>query len=143
MTTETWTYIGRRLIRGGPSGAWKVVRAFLDSDDHELLFNTKAASLGGRYEVTVTRANGKVTLHGTPRWVEQSDDPRRGDWAAEDRTAVATDELRKAEARAAKDDGFGDLTLREAAHRYERLPYSQQVAFVAVVTRYLNRGSSA
>jgi hypothetical protein len=98
--TETWTYAGVRVGKGG-----RRVHAWLDADGEELLFTRTGArmAVGSHYTVSVTRHQTTITLHGTPAYAGMTADAatRRACWA-EHTVAQTRLEMIRAERSAAR-----------------------------------------
>lgn len=135
-TTETWVYAGRR-----DAGKGKIVHAWvtLHDEGREVLFEKKITghTVGGLYDIAVTRDDGRVTVHGTPTFTLEPAEPAASDlatldamrgWAAEDRAAYQLVEARKAERAAAKNDEL-DAALEVLRRYHDRLTYAKRAAF--------------
>jgi hypothetical protein len=136
MASERWTYIGRRDLGKGGLG-----HCFLDPEGNELAYTGKAMraqAIGGHYDVDVNRDGGSVRAR-IIRFVGDSEDSRKPEWEADDRTSYAADELRKAEQRMRREgrEQFGNLTLDELHEMYLKQPPGRAAAFLAQVLRYL------
>jgi hypothetical protein len=135
-TPEQWRYIGRREVGGGG-----LADAWLNGTGERLLFKGRRGAVGSTYEVLVDRTGEHVSMVGVPRFQRPPSDSEREEtatWAAEDRAAYTNDELRKAEGRAKRDDGFGDLTLDQARCLIRARPL-QATALLAQIIRYVSR----
>lgn len=139
---ETWTYAGRRELKGGKLGG-----LFLDEKGEEMLWAMGGGmihrSIGATYEVEVLRDGDhtRARLSGM-RFLEAADpdDPRIPAWDLADRAAYTTDAARKAEAKAKREGrDFGELTLKDVRDQIQKLPYGQGTALMAQVMRYIWR----
>ena len=130
---EEWTYLGRRLVRGG-----KIGYCWLTADDEEVIFDkVKATVIGGVYEIEVihnedgTRSVYKNTVKYAGR--SHADSKKVGQWALEDKAAYTEQQRRGVEKKKAKEDKpLGNLTLKEIGLMCRRAP-SQRSAIIATV----------
>lgn len=129
MSTETWTYMGRRQVAGGGLGY-----LWMDESGAEHFFKKLPGGvIGGAYEVQAERTEESITVRGGARWVARDErHERAGEWDARDRAASTAETMRKQEAKAKREDRpMRDLTVEEVADLYWRLPAPQQGALLA------------
>lgn len=134
---EIWKYMGRRLYDGKLNYHWQ------DAEGKELVYGgkgMKGVSIGATYEVSVERTDDNIRA----RVVKFGAAPVKGDeevsrWVLADREAVMSDDVRKAEARAKREenDRLGDMTLREIRDNMLRRAGPRRSAQLAIVLNYL------
>lgn len=135
LTKHAWTYAGRRV------GSSKVVHHWVDHNGKEHRYDhvPTGAVIGGSYEVLCNEAGTTAVIRGAeylhPAEVEAAE---RDAWKLADRAASAWQEQRRAEARAAKDNGsLGDLTLADVRKALLRQPFHLRAGTLAAVLAYL------
>lgn len=133
--TERWKYAGRR-----PSNSGGLLGVWIDASGERLAYKAKHRSIGATYDVLVARNGDDVRARiDSATFVAQANenDPVVRDWVMEDRTAYAADELRKLEAAAKREDGFGSMTLDELRNKMFNLAPMRRTAFLAQILRYI------
>lgn len=136
-TLETWTYVGKSLLRGG-----KVGYAWLLPDGTRVAYSKFRASIvGGQYTVSVARTADSTMVYGEPSWTgdRHPDLDEVAVWQAED-AKVSRDqrqaaEERKAAANGPLEDALRDLLQIAAACK----TWDQRDALEAHVTRELRK----
>lgn len=138
MSAERWTYAGRRELSGG-----KLAGAWIDPSGEERLFMGKHRVIGHRYEIPVVErgSDDRISANiGDAVYVDDGasvDRAQLAEWIARDAAAYAASELRKAEVRAKRDGGLGQLTLDELREQMGRLPPMQRTALLAAILRHV------
>lgn len=130
---QDWTYVGRRELTGGGLGF-----TWLDDNGETRIFKTGAArAIGGVYVVHATADRTQIVTKGAnaPTFARVGDDPRIPTWEAEDVVAYGADQLRRAEAKAKRDDRFGELTLDQVRTQMVGATAPGRAALVARVLR--------
>jgi hypothetical protein len=68
---EAWAYAGKRL-----STEWRLLDAWRAPDGTLLYYKNFTGVVGGIYDLTVIRENGRTTISGQPKWTGQRVDPQ-------------------------------------------------------------------
>lgn len=130
MNSETWTYKGLALLKGGK----KLGHVWVGPDGIDAVFSAKRErfSIGATYDAKVDRHAAGVTLHGTPKYVNSGvADPA---WVLDSRAAEATLEQQRAEKRAKGAVNFDALTIGEVRTMMARqLPSTKAGTLAAVL----------
>lgn len=128
-TTERWLCIGKRLMAND-----KLATGFLDAAGERLFYVKCRGVAGSYYDVSVTRADGKCTMHGAPQYVEQHEDAAyRAQLRAEERVDELIAERDRAEARAKRTTELRALCepLRELYRK--QVGWPRKAAFLSLV----------
>lgn len=134
---ESWVYVGRV-----PTVSGKVYHKWLRPDGEHSLFAKITGSIGGVYEVDITRQpDGAITLHGNPKYIRPSSSITAEDlaqWRADDRAAAAHKDRESAEAKLRKESGdIGAMTLADAKRWVNGATFGRRASRMAVILNYL------
>lgn len=133
---EVWTYAGRREHKGKRFYVWQ------DAHGHERYYaKLPAATVGGRYTITVTRGSEKVTVYGGACYTGEriDDDQTRREMEALDIAAAATLAAQARDRSDARRKALDDAVEPLAAIARKLKFGHERDAFLAYVIRRIGR----
>lgn len=140
-TTETWLYAGHRTNDGKT-----VSHVWVDPEGKELFFKKLPGSMPGHaYQIELTRGEeGRVTVHGSPRYLGSSADRQATDvqletWRGEHAAANGRIESNRAEKNAGADDELQQALEVLRRHHNRLRGYVKKGAFQAYVLGEMQR----
>lgn len=126
---ERWAYGGQRV------SAKRAVNAWIDESNNEMWFKAGGSfTVGGVYEVSVIRNDGRVSMVGTPRFLQLSGDNEFRERLAVNSRAARTELNMLSRERTAKSDDPLELAIANVAELIRKSQVTQRQSLLAYVT---------